>query len=239
VGKQSRVQTVRWPQVGKFRYLSGTDHWEWSDEVAAMHGYEPGSVTPTTELVLSHKHPDDKPNVAEIIDHVRRHRAAFSSRHRIIDTAGNVRVVVVVGDRLFDDEGTVVGSEGYYIDITDEFNADVQTSLTEVLDTITEHRAVINQAMGMLMLRYGVTASQAFDVLTALSQHANVKLRTIAQRFVDRVARATVLNDEDRDGFDDILRSVHLSEPPARDGAKLVPMRGGWRRTVSHPRSVT
>jgi fructose-specific component phosphotransferase system IIB-like protein len=175
-------------------------------------------------LVLSHKHPDDKPNVAELIDNVRRHGAAFSSRHRIIDTAGNVHLVVVVGDQLVDGDGALTGTQGYYVDITQEFDADFQTSLTDALATITEQRAAINQAMGMLMLRHGVNARQAFDVLTALSQHANVKLRTIAQRFVDRVAAATVLNGEDGDRFDGILRNVHLSEPAAHDGAELTPM---------------
>ena len=29
-----------------------------------MHGYQPGAVHPTTELVLSHKHPDDKADPA-------------------------------------------------------------------------------------------------------------------------------------------------------------------------------
>ncbi|WP_064751625.1 PAS and ANTAR domain-containing protein [Mycobacterium sp. URHB0044] len=238
MGEESGVPAARWPKVGKFRYVSAADRWEWSDEVAAMHGYAPGSVAPTTELLLSHKHPDDMPNVAEVIDNVRRKGAAFSSRHRIIDTAGKVHVVVVVGDRLVDGEGTVTGTEGYYVDITQEFDADFQTSLTDALATITEQRAVINQAMGMLMLRHGVSASQAFDVLTALSQHANVKLRTIAQRFVDRVAAATVLNGEDGDRFDGILRNVHRSEPAEHDGAELIPMRRS-RRTVPHSRRVT
>jgi ANTAR domain-containing protein/PAS domain-containing protein len=232
------VQKVRWPQVGKFRYLSGADRWEWSDEVAAMHGYGPGSVTPTTELVLSHKHPDDKPNVAELIDQVRRHGAAFSSRHRIVDTAGNVHVVVAVGDRLFDDDGADAGTEGYYIDITEQFDADVQASLTDVLETITEQRAVINQAMGMLMLRHGVDAKQAFDILTALSQNANVKLRTIAQRFVDRAAAATVLTGQDGDRFDVILRNVHLSDSAAHDAGELVAVRRS-RQSMHHSRRVT
>jgi hypothetical protein len=50
-----------WLLAGSFTYLAIEDRWEWSDEVAIMHGYRPGTVTPTTELVLSHKHPDDKP----------------------------------------------------------------------------------------------------------------------------------------------------------------------------------
>jgi hypothetical protein len=62
-----------WQRVGRFSYLTREDRWEWSDEVARMHGDDPGTVTPTTELVVSHKHPDDKPTVAELIEQVRRH----------------------------------------------------------------------------------------------------------------------------------------------------------------------
>ena len=83
-----------WPLAGCFCYRADEDRWEWSDEVAAMHGYEPGTVTPTTELVLSHKHPDDKPTVAELIDQVRRNGVPFSSRHRIFVFVGFVCVVL-------------------------------------------------------------------------------------------------------------------------------------------------
>ena len=70
-----------------------------------MHGYEPGSVNPTTDLVLSHKHPDDYGQVAATLDEIRRTSGAFSTRHRIIDTHGDIHHVVVVGDQLFDDSG--------------------------------------------------------------------------------------------------------------------------------------
>jgi PAS domain S-box-containing protein len=112
-----------------FRYLIADDRWEWSDAVARMHGYKPGTVTPTTELILSHKHPEDKPAVAEIIDQVLRHGAPFSSRHRIVDTEGNIRLVVVVGDRLTDADGQVIGTTGFYIDITEVFDADLQRTV--------------------------------------------------------------------------------------------------------------
>lgn len=35
-----------------------------------MHGYEPGTVTPSTELLLQHKHPEDRAQVAEVLERV-------------------------------------------------------------------------------------------------------------------------------------------------------------------------
>jgi hypothetical protein len=46
-------------------------------------------------------------------------------------------------------------------------------------------RAVIEQAKGILMADNRITADQAFQQLTQLSQHGNLKLRDIARRLVD------------------------------------------------------
>jgi PAS domain S-box-containing protein len=171
-------------RVGSFRYLAAEDRWEWSDAVARMHGYQPGTVTPTTKLILSHKHPDDKPTVSEIIDQVLRHGAPFSSRHRIVDTKGSVRVVVVVGDRLTAADGRVIGTAGFYVDITDASDADLQRTVSDVVANIEANRAVINQAIGILMWTYGITAERAFDILAWRSKETNVKLRIIAEQFI-------------------------------------------------------
>ncbi|HZZ97213.1 MAG TPA: GAF and ANTAR domain-containing protein [Jatrophihabitantaceae bacterium] len=45
-------------------------------------------------------------------------------------------------------------------------------------------RELIGQAMGILMERHRVTASQAFDVMVHASQRTNVKLRSIAEELV-------------------------------------------------------
>jgi hypothetical protein len=47
---ESPLRTKPWAAVGSFRYIVREDRWEWSDEVARMHGYRPGSITPTTDL---------------------------------------------------------------------------------------------------------------------------------------------------------------------------------------------
>src|SRR5215470_17185365 len=96
-------------RVGSFRYLRAEDLWEWSDSVAQMHGYRPGQVQPTTALVMSHKHPEDAANVGRLIDAMTGEGRPFSSRHRIVDTHGRIHPVVVIGERMCDTDGSVIG----------------------------------------------------------------------------------------------------------------------------------
>jgi AmiR/NasT family two-component response regulator len=44
---------------------------------------------------------------------------------------------------------------------------------------------VIDQAKGILMERFKLTADQAFQALTRVSMESNTKVRDIAARFVD------------------------------------------------------
>jgi PAS domain S-box-containing protein len=193
VRDEPQLRPHQWSRVGAFRYVVEDDHWEWSDEVAHLHGYEPGTVAPTTELVLAHKHPNDRATVADLIEQVRRQGVPFSNRHRLIDTRGVEHVVIVVGDPWYDDNGPA-GISGFYVDITEEFNTDVQARLTEAVAAINARQTVINQAIGMLMLRYGLNADAAFQLLSKLSQDSNIKLRTIAEHVVaDTETRNAVL----------------------------------------------
>src|SRR5690606_2005649 len=49
--------------VGRYLLELSSGRWTWSDEVFVMHGFRPGEIVPTTELMLSHKHPDDRARV--------------------------------------------------------------------------------------------------------------------------------------------------------------------------------
>ena len=46
-------------------------------------------------------------------------------------------------------------------------------------------RGMIGRAVGIVMERYGLTEQRAFAFLTRLSQHGNIKLRTVAQEIAD------------------------------------------------------
>ncbi|KAA0108987.1 PAS and ANTAR domain-containing protein [Mycolicibacterium sp. P1-5] len=199
------VVGARPQQAGQFRFYFDDERWEWSDEVQLMHGYEPGTVSPTTELVLSHKHPDDYQQVATTLDDVRRHHQAFSTRHRIVDTTGRIHHVIVVADKLQDDSGEVIGTEGFYVDVT-PIEDRKQKQFTEAIAEIAENRATIEQAKGMLMVVYGIDSEAAFDLLRWRSQEANIKLRVLADRVVaDFIALSQTEVSPPRSAYDNLL----------------------------------
>ncbi|QIS07560.1 ANTAR domain-containing protein [Nocardia brasiliensis] len=194
--------------VGSFRFWFVGERWEWSDEVAVIHGYAPGTVKPTTELLLTHKHPDDRAQVASALAKSIEEGEPFSSRHRILDTTGRVHHVIVVADHMFED-GAVVGTTGYYIDVTEALAEHRQEALDDALPELWASRAVIEQAKGALMLVYGVSAEQAFRVLSWRSQETNIKLRTLAARLVDDLASLTSSTTGLRTQFDHLLLTAH------------------------------
>ncbi|OBF81355.1 antitermination regulator [Mycobacterium sp. 852002-51163_SCH5372311] len=210
-------------RVGWFRFYFADQRWEWSEQVQRMHGYEPGSVIPTTELVLAHKHPDDRERVAATIDEILHSNGAFSTRHRIIDTRGNVHHVVVVGDPLYSDRGDdhpandhhadgdppIAGTQGFYVDVSSFPEQADEDLVTARLTEIAANRAGIEQAKGMLMLIYGIDDESAFNLLRRLSQETNVRLRPLAEQIAEDF-RAAGPGTISRSAFDQLLLTAHL-----------------------------
>jgi hypothetical protein len=195
-------------RLGWFKYFFDDDRWEWSPQVQSMHGYQPGTVTPTTEVVLSHQHPDDYHQVAATLADVRRQLRPFSTSHRIVDTAGETHQVLVVADTLVDEVGRVAGTHGFYVDLTPVQDAQEQ-QITAAVAEIAESRAVIEQAKGMLMVVYGIGADAAFELMRWQSQNFNVKLRRIAEQIAVDFTGAGHHQSVDRSVYDNLLLTAH------------------------------
>jgi hypothetical protein len=60
-----------------------------------------------------------------------------------------------------------------------------QATLAEHLQAALTSRPVIDQALGVIMGQSRVSADEAFQVLTAASQHRNVKLRELAGQLIE------------------------------------------------------
>jgi hypothetical protein len=124
----------------------------------------------------------------------------------------------VVGDQLFDPHGEVIGTHGFYVDVTpsmQEARDERDGMVTEAVAEIAEARGGIEQTKGMLMLIYRINADSAFELLKWRSQETNVKLRVLAEQIArdflelqyDEVLPARIV-------YDRLLLTAHLRVKP-------------------------
>lgn len=99
----------------------------------------------------------------------------------------------------------MTGSSGFYIDVTETLDRTVQESVDELVDEISNSRATIEQAKGMLMIVYSIPAERAFDILIWCSQQQKVKVREVAQKLIARVRTDFALPGGLRSQFDHLL----------------------------------
>ena len=66
--------------------------------------------------------------------------------------------------------------------------AELEREITD-LRRLLETRAVIEQAKGLLMANYGITADEAFERLRRLSMDRNVKVRALSAQLVAAAAQ--------------------------------------------------
>jgi hypothetical protein len=175
------------PPVGHYTYVPATDRWTWSEGIYTLHGYQPGEVPATTEVLLRHKHPDDRARVTDVLETVIRDGRPYSCYHRVIDRHERVRSVLAVGRGVLGDTGEVAAVEGFYADLTDVRRTETQADVEAALMRIAEHRAVIEQAKGVLMFATACDSDAAFDLLRRRSMTMNVKLHEVAHHLVDAI----------------------------------------------------
>jgi PAS domain S-box-containing protein len=176
------------------------DGWkiEWSDGMFELHGYQRGEVVPTTDLLFSHKHPEDRPRCQDIIEQVCRTGGYFCMYHRIIDSRGRTRRVLTSGEGIVDAAGKVTAIEGVTVDLTSTLRRETEETAREAVAGATSTRSVIDQARGILMGQLKMNSDDAFQVLVSTSSHRNVKLVVVAAELV-KLANSAVthryLND--------------------------------------------
>jgi hypothetical protein len=168
-------------RIGQYRLDLCTGRWWWSDETFLMHGFAPGEVVPTTELVLAHKHPDDRGRVESVLRTARATGEPFSSVHRIMDARGRERSLVVVGQgRRSPGSGEVVELVGYFVDVTGVVAQHAQERAEQDIRAAGASRGPIEQAKGVVAMVLGVSTDEAFGVLKRVSNDRNLRLRDLA-----------------------------------------------------------
>ncbi|VXC31191.1 AmiR/NasT family two-component response regulator [Arthrobacter sp. 8AJ] len=171
--------------TGFVEYYFADGVFRWSDGLYRIYGYERGEVVPTMEMVLPHVEPEDRPRVQAYWDHVSTQGGPSSMYLSIRDRKDHQHKLLYSADYIMDGD-TPIGVWGVVVDLTTSIHTDRHQLATEAVAASALNRAVIEQAKGVLMGRTGVTADQAYELISQLSQDTNRKVYAVAQDIVDR-----------------------------------------------------
>ncbi|MGH3506536.1 MAG: PAS and ANTAR domain-containing protein [Nocardioidaceae bacterium] len=194
--------------VGHCHFDVVSDCWDWSDELYRLHGYQPGEVEPTTELLLSHKHPKDREQAERTINQALLDGEPFSSYHRFVTKDGAVKNIVAVCAGVVDEQGSVAALDAFMIDLTSDVQRQEETAADQAVAAATEHRAVIEQAKGMVMLTYNLDDRAAFELLRYWSMSSNMKLHLLARRLVEAAANQSVVGEVAKVRVDRLVQQI-------------------------------
>ncbi len=117
-----RVQAIA--RIGSFTVIGNDDEVYWSDEFYHIHGLEPGSVKPSTELRLSMVHPQDRKKIKNAIVNTIKTGKPYLIEKRIVQPSGEIRWVQSQGASSID---SITGKQklvGTLLDITERKVAD-------------------------------------------------------------------------------------------------------------------
>ena len=169
--------------IGEFVWDATADQWRWDAGMFDLHGYPPGAVAPSTDLVLAHKQDEHRCHAESLLQLAATTDKRFSNYHGIVDAAGRRRTVLVVGQSRLGDPASPHAhrfSRGFMVDVTGDESERTHRAVSRARATT----ASIQQALGLLMGSLGLDEGQAFSVLSRVASHHNVKVRDLARRFM-------------------------------------------------------
>lgn len=196
---------------GAFAYTVATGSWWWSDGLYEIHGFEPGEVVPSTELVVAHKHPDDVDRARKVLEAALGSGTPFSLWHHVVDARRRVRQVVSVGAGVHDEAGQLVEVRGFMVDVTTPHRQETAAQMDEAVRRSAASRGTIEQAKGVMLAVCGLDAEEAFQVLVRQSQDRNVKVRDLAAELLSAVDAARGTGQDMHEVVRQVL--VPLSSP--------------------------
>ncbi|MEZ2391682.1 PAS and ANTAR domain-containing protein [bacterium RCC_150] len=160
----------------------------WSDEVYLMHGYMRGDVVPTLDLILTHKHPDDRQRAKQLWEELLAEGGLLVNYHRLIDARNNERRVLTSAVVLSGEGAGSAPIQGYIVDLTATVQREVEQASAEAVRRASETRGIIDRATGLLMGQLNIDADTAFKLLLTGSSHTNTKLARLSTLLLEAAA---------------------------------------------------
>ncbi|PWN03297.1 hypothetical protein DJ010_09280 [Nocardioides silvaticus] len=194
--------------TGRFSYDVRSDAWHWDTEIHRIHGL-PADIEPTTSHVLGSAAPGDAKRVEELLEKMIETTESFSVAYRVKAGDGKERNVLLVGERALcaaPDKVSVI--EGFFVDLTPDVAEVVGEATHAAVEASAEHRAVIEQAKGALMLAYGFDEDAAFSMLSWWSRNRNIKVRDLATELMRASEEGAASGQQFRTQVDRLLHDL-------------------------------
>ena len=204
-----------------FEYDVPGDRWFWSSGLRELHGLAPGA-DPTTDVLIGHVVEDEQDAARRKLVEYSTTPGCYSFAYRMRDNHRHLRHLRFVC------QSEAVGWEvkrlhGFIVDVTDTMRGHADQAVAHAV----EHRAVIEQAKGALMVSFGIDDAAAFELLRGYSSRTNTKLVTVAEHIAKGLSDPRFSREEPVRSLLDILLELEGQEAltSAFDAAPSEPAR--------------
>lgn len=156
------AEAQRLAHVGSWEWLPVSDRWAWSDEGARLMALHLDDRVPSTQHVLDAIHPEDRAQVAEVLQGARQEPRSFAVGHRVIAPGDGVERVVQHHAEIL----TIQGGEYRYLgtiqDVTERVRA--EATMRQAKDAAEEADRAKTQLLSMAShdLRTPLTSIQGY-----------------------------------------------------------------------------
>ncbi|HJT87099.1 MAG TPA: GAF domain-containing protein [Bryobacteraceae bacterium] len=123
-------------RMGIWDWNIRTNDLEWSDSLAAMHGFEPGKFDNRFETYLSVIHPDDRPGFLASVDRALKEKSYFQAELRILFPDGSTHWIVGRGKVFCDETGAPARMIGLGLDVSDRHALEESLRNSQKLESV-------------------------------------------------------------------------------------------------------
>ncbi|MDQ8204352.1 PAS domain S-box protein [Pelagicoccus sp. SDUM812003] len=200
--ERSRMMAIasRLARMGAWRVDLEERRVVWSDEVAKIHGREPGYV-PSLVEAFSYYAPEDRQRIADAFDRCAQEGQSFDEESSIFDASGNQVRVRAIGLPQRDETGRVVGVQGAFQDITQQKRIEAELrerdrELKRVVERLTTTLESITDAFFTVDTEWKFTYLNGEAERLLQSQRSSLLGQSIWEAFA--AARGTAFEEEYR-----------------------------------------
>ncbi len=195
--------------MGRFSYDIASGRWTWDEHMFGILGLQHGRSAPSIEHLLACSDPAQRARVSEGVNRSLTDGQPFHAAYRLSAGDGIDRwVLLAIEPAPTRSARSVYGIVGCCTDLTEDIRRERAEAAREAVIESARHRATIDQAIGSLMVAFGLDADRAFEMLRWWSQDRNVRVRDLAARLTRAASQGTATGPAIRRTFDALLHDA-------------------------------